>query len=400
MFLFIPILTVFISIILLIFNWRINKNASYLSLIFIILASYGITHYFTLYGQSEFWLAIFYTHFSAFWLLPGPFLYFYVRGTLSDEQGLSWRDSWHFVPALVHLIGILPYLIQPFSYKLEVAQSILLNMDALKTIKVSWLYPSTVSYFMRTGLLIAYAVYTTKMLWDYKPTQKEMRQIPQEQYQITLKYLVLLHACILIATLGFLFITFVFSNTKVSSEVMSAMPVHYVSGIAFLLMSGGLLFFPEVLYGMPVNRTRPLPNRGKKNEKVLKSKEKQAEEATAIEEDPFKELAEQILKHLEKKKPYLHPNFSLSDLAQALKVPQHHVSYCFNAIIKTKFTDLKTQLRVAHAKALLQKGASNELSIDGIGRESGFASRSNFYSAFKAETGLTPNEFLAQSARQ
>jgi len=42
----------------------------------------------------------------------------------------------------------------------------------------------------------------------------------------------------------------------------------------------------------------------------------------------------------------------------------------------------------------LQKGLASELSIDGIGRESGFASRSNFYSAFKAETGFTPNEFL------
>ncbi len=396
MFLFIPILTVFISIILLIFNWRINKNATYLSLLFIILATYGITHYFTLYGQSAFWLAFCYTHFSAFWLLPGPLLYFYVRGTLSDQQGLSWKDSWHFIPAFVHLIGILPYLMQPFSYKLEVAQSIHQNMDALKTIKVSWLYPSTVSYFMRTGLLIAYALYTTKMLWDYKPTLNEMILIPQQQYQITLKYLVLLNACILIAALGFLFITLVFTNTKVRGEVISAMPVHYVSGIAFLLMSGSLLFFPEVLYGMPINRTLLLTKRTTRKEKVTKPKETQAEESIAAEEDPFKDLAEQILKHLEKKKPYLHPNFSLSDLAQALKVPQHHVSYCFNAIIKTKFTELKTQLRVAHAKALLQKGASSELSIDGIGRESGFASRSNFYSAFKAETGLTPNEYLGK----
>jgi AraC-like DNA-binding protein len=400
MFLFLPIITVVISFILLVFNWRINKNATYLSLLFIIFASYGITHYFTLYGKSTFWLAICYTHISAFWLLPGPLLYFYVRGTLTDQLGLSWKDSWHFLPALVHLIGILPYLLQPFSFKLEVAQSIIQNMDNLKNIQVNWLYPSVVSFFMRTGLLIGYTLYTSKMLWDFKPSKKEMSQIPHEQYQITLKYLVLLHACILIAALGFLFITLVFSNTKVSSELVSAMPVHYISGIAFLLMSSSLLFFPEVLYGMPISRPKLTVRASRAKLKVKAKTGKPTKSVTynltEQEEDPFKDLADQILKHLEKKKPYLHPNFSLSDLAQALKVPQHHVSYCFNAIIKVKFTEIKTQLRVAHAKELLQKGASTELSIDGIGRESGFASRSNFYSAFKAETGLTPNEFLGK----
>jgi AraC-like DNA-binding protein len=255
---------------------------------------------------------------------------------------------------------------------------------------------------MRTGLLLGYTLYTSKMLWDFKPSQKEIRQIPHEQYQITLKYLVLLHACILIATLGFLFITLVFSNTKVSSDVLSAMPVHYISGLAFLLMSSSLLFFPEVLYGMPVNRQK-LTAKTKSTKvtakaKALKAAKTVSDNVVEQDDDPFKELADQILKHLEKKKPYLHPNFSLSDLSQALKVPQHHVSYCFNAIIKVKFTELKTQLRVAHAKELLTKGASTELSIDGIGRESGFASRSNFYSAFKEVTGLTPNEFLNTQA--
>jgi AraC-like DNA-binding protein len=32
--------------------------------------------------------------------------------------------------------------------------------------------------------------------------------------------------------------------------------------------------------------------------------------------------------------------------------------------------------------------------MDGIGKKSGFSTRSNFYNAFKTEMGLTPSEYL------
>ncbi|MFM6954065.1 MAG: helix-turn-helix domain-containing protein [Sphingobacteriaceae bacterium] len=394
MFLSISVLTLVISFILLGFNWKINRNASYLALIFIIFANYGITHYFSLYGKSAFWLAICYTHFSPLWLLPGPLLYFYVRGTLTDKRGLQWKDSWHFIPSIIHLISILPYVMQPFSYKLEIAQSIINNMDMLKHVKASWLYPSMVSFFLRTSILLIYVLYTAKMLWDFNSSKKEFPKILQKQYQISFKWLILLHISIFITAVSFLVITIAFSKTKVTSELVSAMPVHFISGIAFLLMSTGLLLFPEVLYGISINDSKTQISTAKKQDQEIGANKPTRKTLAIKEEEPFIELADSILKHLEKKKPYLNPNFSLTDLSLALKVPQHHVSYCFNNIIKTKFTNLKTQLRVTHAKSLLKKGSAADLSIDGIGKESGFASKSSFYSAFKAETGLTPNEFL------
>ena len=100
------------------------------------------------------------------------------------------------------------------------------------------------------------------------------------------------------------------------------------------------------------------------------------------------------MSYIETNKPYLNPDFSLTDIYIALKVPQHHVSYCFNTILKIKFSHLKNQLRVATAKELLIEGMANDLSIEGVAHEAGFASRSNFYSIFKSETGMTPTEFL------
>lgn len=252
MFLFITLLTLLLSVVLALFNWRINKNALFVSLIFIIFSSYGVTHYFALYGKSPFWLAIFYTHFSPFWLLPGPFLYFYVRGTIQDQQGLSWKDSWHFTPALIHLINVTPYLFKPFADKVIIAETLIQNLNELKHINASWLYPTVFSFFMRTVLLTIYILYSAKMLWDFKPTKKEFEHIPFKQYQIIKRWLVVLHITMLIVSLSFFILTLNLSQSKVTSQLIDSMPIHYISGIAFLLMSSSLLMFPEILYGIPV----------------------------------------------------------------------------------------------------------------------------------------------------
>lgn len=397
MFLFITLITVVLSLIMVVFNWRNNKNAIFLALLFIIFASYGATHYFSVFAESEFWLAIFFAHFSPLWLLTGPLLYFYVRGTLTDKQGLSLKDIWHFLPSLIHLIGIAPYLIKPFSYKLQIAEKIIANLDNLKYVPTNWIYSNLSSFYFRILLLIGYIVYCIIMLWNYKPSKAQMKQIPSRQLKISFRWLTILHITISIITLAFLNITIKFSGSEASSSIISSMPVHLLSGVAFLIMSFSMLLFPEVLYGIPIYRHDRKKNDRSGSIKGKNLRSTKFKEAFAAEtDDPFSELAIKVLSYMEVDKPYLNPEFSLTNLASALKVPQHHLSYCFSAILKTRFTELRTQMRIAHAKELLQNGKANELSIDGIGKESGFASRSNFYSAFKTETGLTPNEFLQQ----
>jgi AraC-like DNA-binding protein len=67
-------------------------------------------------------------------------------------------------------------------------------------------------------------------------------------------------------------------------------------------------------------------------------------------------------------------------------------------ILQKKFTAYRTTLRVEHAKELLSAGSADTLSIDGIGSQSGFPSRSSFYASFKTETGMTPSQYLEKIA--
>jgi AraC-like DNA-binding protein len=112
-----------------------------------------------------------------------------------------------------------------------------------------------------------------------------------------------------------------------------------------------------------------------------------------FDEEYFIKLSNDMIDYLEKNKPHLKANFSLHDLSAGMNVPQHHLSYCLNSVIKKCFADLKNDMRVNHAIYLLETSIVDKISIDGIGRQSGFQSPSNFYASFKRITGYTPSEW-------
>ena len=140
----ISILATFLSVLIVIFNWQRNKNSIFLAGFFIILSNYSITHYFIFYKQSILGMAVFYNHFAAFWLLLGPMLYLYIRGSLNDNNQLMWKDSWHFIPAIIQLINTLPYYAKPFSYKLELAGYFYEDINRIYTFNPNWLFPPTI----------------------------------------------------------------------------------------------------------------------------------------------------------------------------------------------------------------------------------------------------------------
>jgi len=167
--------------------------------------------------------------------------------------------------------------------------------------------------------------------------------------------------------------------------------MYILSGVAYFGMSFSLLLFPNILYGIP---KRIIVK--EKNKKVeLKKQVPIQEETVSLEDDPFYELSESIKVYLEKERPYLNADFSLSDIALALQVPQNHISYCINTIMGTKFSTLKSDLRINYVTDLFSGNLKESYTIEGIAQQSGFKTRANFYSVFKEKTGMTPTEFIA-----
>ena len=113
-----------------------------------------------------------------------------------------------------------------------------------------------------------------------------------------------------------------------------------------------------------------------------------------IEEIYFQNLSEKVIEYLNEEKPYLNPDFNLDFLADKLDIQKHHLHYCFNSVLETKFTTIRNQMRVEYSKECLLNGELNKLSMNGIWSKAGFSSKTNFYATFKEITQMTPVNFI------
>jgi YesN/AraC family two-component response regulator len=144
-----------------------------------------------------------------------------------------------------------------------------------------------------------------------------------------------------------------------------------------------LLFYPQVIYGNSVTIKSNI-DLGKKSIKQKKNSQ-----------DKYNvQLSKRMMSLIDDEKLYLNPDFSLDTLAQRLDVPKHRLYPCFNAILKKKFSELRTELRISYVKNLLLSEEFNAVSMEGIWTKAGFASKTNFFTTFKEETGFTPLEFI------
>ncbi|TKB98080.1 helix-turn-helix domain-containing protein [Pedobacter cryotolerans] len=91
------------------------------------------------------------------------------------------------------------------------------------------------------------------------------------------------------------------------------------------------------------------------------------------------------------KELFLNPNFTLEEAAKELKVTKHLLSQYVNEILGKSFSNLVKEYRVEKAKELLEN--EKNYTIESLGYDSGFSSKSTFFTAFKKTTGLTPAEY-------
>ena len=147
MFLGILLLMVLISVLIVIFNHQNNKNTIFLSVFFILFALYGITHYVVTIPRSVFWGALLYINLTPLYLLSGPLLYFYLRNSLSDKFIFNKKDLLHFIPALILLVGLVPYLISPFTYKILTIERLYQNDAEIMNFQANAFLTPSQNYF-------------------------------------------------------------------------------------------------------------------------------------------------------------------------------------------------------------------------------------------------------------
>jgi AraC-like DNA-binding protein len=100
-------------------------------------------------------------------------------------------------------------------------------------------------------------------------------------------------------------------------------------------------------------------------------------------------IQQKILLYFESGKGYLNPDLNMNVLSENLKIPKYQITEVLNTKIGMNFFQFVNHYRVEAVKRMLAD-AGNKFSIEAIGYECGFSSKSSFYTVFKSMTGETP----------
>jgi AraC-like DNA-binding protein len=92
---------------------------------------------------------------------------------------------------------------------------------------------------------------------------------------------------------------------------------------------------------------------------------------------------------------FLDSNLSIHELARACEIPSRKISQSINALYKKNFSEWVNEYRIHKAIPLLQNISENNYTIEGIGYDCGFNSRSAMYLAFKKIKGKSPGDYKA-----
>jgi AraC-like DNA-binding protein len=328
-------------------------------------------------------------HFMPLLYLPGPMLYFYVSGTLRDKFDFGWKKLFHFIPTTIGFLNLYKYYFMPWDFKLDLAEKIIRSPQVFATIQQLNIGNNIIHLPARFAVLIIYAIACLVLLIRYSNKKRE-NQLPLQK-KITI-WLYFITIDVLVCAVSYMIMIIKFMKEEMNTRaVINEMPMNYITAFSFFIIPFIILFFPEVLYGLPiVNRTKNSLYFPKT--KVTKNQE--------FKKNDLEDLSEMILHYLNSEKPFVDPNFNLDDLTKQLDVPKHHIYYCLNSVLKINFITLKNQMRIDLAKEYLLNGDLETVSMEGIWTKTGFSSRTNFFVTFKGVTGYTPIEYIKINTKQ
>lgn len=129
----------------------------------------------------------------------------------------------------------------------------------------------------------------------------------------------------------------------------------------------------------------------KKNRETIFKDIPKRYESKKIENNEAKRLITVLNKAMEEKQFHRNTNIKLNDIALHLNISSHKLSQLLNDNLGKSFALFINECRIDEAKKMLKE--NNSFTLEAIGFEAGFSSKSTFYATFKKIVGQTPSEY-------
>ncbi len=158
--------------------------------------------------------------------------------------------------------------------------------------------------------------------------------------------------------------------------------------IGFLILILGLVLFPRILYGIPLERESLIINASESS-----VSEKGKIETISFDEDYIEKIRLLLLNWIEQKK-YLEAESTIYSLSKDIDLPHHHITYFFNNVNDEKYIEWRNRKRIEYAISLINSKKGFNKTIENLGKESGFKSYSAFIQSFKQITVKLPKNYI------
>ena len=129
---------------------------------------------------------------------------------------------------------------------------------------------------------------------------------------------------------------------------------------------------------------------------AIETEKQQKYEQSRLTQEEKSEYLQKLRVYFNENKPYLNPELTITEVSHKLNVSVRYLSQVINESSGKNFHDFINSYRIEEAKRQLVNTAESKKTVLEVLYESGFNSKSAFYSAFKKHTGFTPTEFRKQ----
>lgn len=266
----------------------------------------------------------------------GPFLYLYVQRMLSNINAPGKFDYIHITVSLFSIIGI----------------------------GIVWPYESYQDLWNNHLVILIYGVWILYMIATYWMIAPLIKKTYKQESTIIDHWILLVYSCILILCIAY-----------------------NLALLGFPYLAGPILFsiVLYVLFGFLFS---------KKNRSIITLQEPTKYLNQKVSDQKANDLLKRLSAIMQTQQSYLNQSIKLAHIAKSIDSTPHEVSQVINDRLGISFNHYINEFRIKAACAMLKE--TDHLSIEGIGQEVGFKSRSTFYNAFKVRMNQTPAQYKSK----
>jgi AraC-like DNA-binding protein len=90
---------------------------------------------------------------------------------------------------------------------------------------------------------------------------------------------------------------------------------------------------------------------------------------------------------------YINPDLRLNDLAIKLKANKNEITKVIKHYTKSNFYNFINTYRLTEFKQQLELDKKQQFTIEALAKDSGFKSKSSFYTFFNEKEGISPSKY-------